>query len=100
MEGVSQAPASCPSSSTRRATTSPPPTTTSCRRATPSRWATMGGRTPFRIDRIREMLARGGKFDLDDFVRMQQDVTSSLAARAFWRSCGIGAPSRAPARPR
>ena len=41
-----------------------------------------GWATPYRIDRIREMLGRGGKFTLDDFVRMQQDVTS-LAARSF-----------------
>ena len=36
---------------------------------------------PFRVNRIREMLASGRKFDIDDFVRMQQDVTSSLARR-------------------
>src|SRR5260370_16756239 len=41
-----------------------------------------GWASPHRIDRIREMLGRGGKFNLDDFVRMQQDVTS-LAARRF-----------------
>jgi penicillin amidase len=36
-----------------------------------------------RIDRIREMLtAPGKKFDIEDFVRMQQDVTS-LTARRF-----------------
>jgi penicillin G amidase len=36
---------------------------------------------PFRVNRIREMLAAGKKFDIDDFIRMQQDVTSSLARR-------------------
>jgi penicillin amidase len=36
---------------------------------------------PYRVNRIREMLASGGKFDIEDFVRMQQDFTSSLARR-------------------
>jgi penicillin amidase len=40
-----------------------------------------GWAQPFRVNRIREMLASGRKFDIDDFVRMQQDVTSSLARR-------------------
>ena len=91
MERVSQEHRTALSSSTRRGTTSPPPTTTSFRRATPCRWATTGGRSPFRIDRIREMLGRGGKFNLDDFVRMQQDVTS-LAARRFQQLIAGWAP--------
>ena len=37
---------------------------------------------PFRFLRIREMLTGGRKFTVDDFERMQQDVTS-LAARRF-----------------
>ena len=37
---------------------------------------------PWRIDRIREMLGAGRKFDIEDFERMQQDVTS-LPARRF-----------------
>ena len=37
---------------------------------------------PFRITRIRQMLDNGRKFDIADFVRMQQDVTS-LAAERF-----------------
>jgi len=37
---------------------------------------------PWRIDRIREMLGAGRKFDIEDFERMQQDVIS-LAARRF-----------------
>jgi penicillin amidase len=40
-----------------------------------------GWAQPYRVNRIREMLATGKKFDIDDFVRMQQDVTSSLARR-------------------
>jgi penicillin amidase len=32
--------------------------------------------TPFRIDRIREMLSGGHRFDVGDFERMQQDVVS------------------------
>jgi len=35
-----------------------------------------GWAVPNRIDRIREMLAAPKKFDIDDFIRMQQDVTS------------------------
>jgi penicillin amidase len=50
-----------------------------------------GWATPYRIDRIREMLGRGGKFNLDDFVRMQQDVTS-LAARAFQKMISVWTP--------
>jgi len=37
---------------------------------------------PFRVNRIREMLQSGKKFDIDDFIRMQQDV-ASLPARRF-----------------
>jgi penicillin amidase len=37
---------------------------------------------PARIDRIREMLGSGKKFDIADFIAMQQDVVSH-AARAF-----------------
>jgi penicillin amidase len=37
---------------------------------------------PWRIDRIREMLGAGRKFDIEDFERMQQDVIS-LPARRF-----------------
>lgn len=37
---------------------------------------------PFRVDRVREMLAGGKKFSVADFERMQQDVTS-LPARRF-----------------
>jgi len=40
-----------------------------------------GWAQPYRVNRIREMLTAGKKFDIDDFVRMQQDVTSSLARR-------------------
>ncbi len=41
-----------------------------------------GWALPFRITRIHEMLAGGKKFDVADFVRMQQDVTS-IPARRF-----------------
>jgi len=37
---------------------------------------------PFRVNRIREMLNAGKKFDIADFIRMQQDVPS-LPARRF-----------------
>jgi penicillin amidase len=37
---------------------------------------------PFRISRIREMLTAGNRYDIADFVHMQQDVTS-LPARRF-----------------
>ncbi len=37
---------------------------------------------PFRVERIREMLAGAKKFTVQDFERMQQDVTS-LPARRF-----------------
>jgi len=37
---------------------------------------------PFRVDRIRQMLTAGKKFDISDFESMQQDVTS-LPARRF-----------------
>jgi len=40
-----------------------------------------GWTLPFRIGRIREMLAAGSKFDIPDFERMQQDVTSLPARR-------------------
>jgi penicillin amidase len=51
-----------------------------------------GWATPYRIDRIREMLGRGGKFDLADFVRMQQDVTS-LRARQFQQTIAVWTPA-------
>jgi penicillin amidase len=35
-----------------------------------------GWASPNRVNRIREMLGAGGKFDIEDFVRMQQDVVS------------------------
>ena len=41
-----------------------------------------GWAVPNRIDRIREMLGTGRKFDIADFIAMQQDVVS-LAARRF-----------------
>ncbi|HTA68290.1 MAG TPA: penicillin acylase family protein [Bryobacteraceae bacterium] len=41
-----------------------------------------GWALPFRVMRIREMLSGGKKFDVPDFERMQQDVTS-LPARRF-----------------
>jgi penicillin amidase len=41
-----------------------------------------GWAQPFRVNRIRQMLDAGKKFDIADFVRMQQDVTS-LAAQRF-----------------
>ncbi|HXA65952.1 MAG TPA: penicillin acylase family protein [Bryobacteraceae bacterium] len=41
-----------------------------------------GWALPFRVMRIREMLSSGQKFDIADFERMQQDV-SSLPARRF-----------------
>jgi penicillin G amidase len=41
-----------------------------------------GWAQPFRVNRIRQMLDAGRKFDVADFVRMQQDVTS-LAAERF-----------------
>ena len=37
---------------------------------------------PFRVNRIKQMLGTGKKFDIDDFVEMQQDVLS-LPARRF-----------------
>src|SRR5439155_7485308 len=36
---------------------------------------------PHRVDRIREMLAAGKKFDVADFIAMQQDVVSLVARR-------------------
>ncbi len=36
---------------------------------------------PFRVERIREMLTSGKKFDIADFERMQQDVVSTPARR-------------------
>src|ERR1035437_2488379 len=50
-----------------------------------------GWATPYRMDRIRELLGGDGKFDLGDFVRMQQDVTS-LAARSFQKLISVWAP--------
>src|SRR5579872_6614512 len=41
-----------------------------------------GWALPFRVDRVREMLAAGKKFDIADVERMQQDVTS-IPARRF-----------------
>lgn len=41
-----------------------------------------GWALPFRVNRVREMLAAGKKFSIEDFERMQQDVTS-LPARRF-----------------
>jgi penicillin amidase len=41
-----------------------------------------GWAQPYRVNRIREMLTSGRKFDIDEFIRMQQDVTS-LPAREF-----------------
>ena len=41
-----------------------------------------GWALPFRVDRVREILAAGKKFDIEDFERMQRDVTS-LPARRF-----------------
>ena len=41
-----------------------------------------GWAVPNRINRIREMITAGRKFEIADFVRMQQDVTS-IAAREF-----------------
>jgi penicillin amidase len=41
-----------------------------------------GWALPFRVDRVREMLAAGKKFDIADFERMQQDVIS-IPARRF-----------------
>jgi penicillin G amidase len=41
-----------------------------------------GWALPFRVNRVREMLAAGKKFDIADFERMQQDVTS-IPARRF-----------------
>ncbi len=41
-----------------------------------------GWAPPFRVERIREMLTTAKKFDIADFERMQQDVTS-LPARRF-----------------
>lgn len=43
-----------------------------------------GWALPFRVNRVREMLSSGKKFDIADFERMQQDVTS-LPARRFQR---------------
>ncbi|HLK65877.1 MAG TPA: penicillin acylase family protein [Bryobacteraceae bacterium] len=40
-----------------------------------------GWALPFRVSRIRQMLDAGRKFDIEDFVRMQQDVTSLPAQR-------------------
>src|ERR1700693_584781 len=41
-----------------------------------------GWALPFRVMRIRELLSSGQKFDIADFERMQQDVTS-LPSRRF-----------------
>ncbi len=41
-----------------------------------------GWALPFRVGRVREMLSSGAKLDVQDFERMQQDVTS-LPARRF-----------------
>jgi penicillin amidase len=41
-----------------------------------------GWALPFRVNRVREMLAAGRKFSVEDFERMQQDVTS-IPARRF-----------------
>ena len=48
---------------------------------------------PWRIDRIREMLGAGRKFDIEDFERMQQDVIS-LAGPAL-SGCAAALASRA-----
>jgi len=44
-----------------------------------------GWAVPNRIGRIREMIAAGKKFDIADFIAMQQDVVS-LAARRFQKT--------------
>jgi acyl-homoserine lactone acylase PvdQ len=51
-----------------------------CRQATGYN-SVMSG-LPFRYQRIREMLSTGAKFSVEDFERMQQNVTS-LPARGF-----------------
>ena len=40
-----------------------------------------GWAQPYRVERIREMLSAGRKFDIQDFERMQQDVASAPARR-------------------
>jgi len=47
---------------------------------------------PFRFQRVREMLAAGGKFTVADFERMQQDVTSA-PARRFQKVLGRWRPA-------
>jgi len=50
-----------------------------------------GWAVPNRIDRIREMLAAGKKFDIADFIAMQQDVVS-LPARRFQKTIAAWTP--------
>ena len=50
-----------------------------------------GWAVPNRIGRIREMIAAGRKFDIADFIAMQQDVVS-LAARRFQKTIAGFAP--------
>jgi penicillin G amidase len=52
-----------------------------------------GWALPFRVMRIREMLSSGKKFDIADFERMQQDVTS-LPARRFQQILKKWAPDQ------
>jgi len=49
---------------------------------------------PFRYQRIREVLSRGGKFTVADFERLQQDVTS-VPARRFQAAIGNWRPREA-----
>jgi penicillin amidase len=51
-----------------------------------------GWAQPFRVNRIRQMLDSGRKFDIADFVRMQQDVTS-LAAQRFQEQLRVWHPA-------
>ncbi|HTS65455.1 MAG TPA: penicillin acylase family protein [Candidatus Acidoferrales bacterium] len=51
-----------------------------------------GWAVPNRIDRIREMLQAGKKFDIADFVAMQQDVVS-LAAKQFQKRIAAWTPA-------
>ena len=51
-----------------------------------------GWAVPNRIGRIREMIAAGKKFDIADFIAMQQDVVS-LAARRFQKTIADWMPA-------
>ena len=82
MERLSAMRTICRMSTTPRGTLSRLRITTFCPPSFPFPVGYDGWAPPFRVERIREMLASGKKFDIEDFERMQQDVTS-LPARKF-----------------